>query len=347
MGSLTPKERIYYMDTGKELDRWPIMLFHGTVATRLLGLSYRECQQTAGHLARREIEFYRRFACDNVSIEYGLWALPQTLGTVFNFVEDSAPLIKEYAMSHLDEVDQLNFEDLSFNRDKRQQQVFQAIEKVQEAIGHEVICDFDLMGPFSTAISIIPMQEMMRSLRKSPAKVHQLLQAITDCLLAMIDHFSVLEINYGLTDSVVSNDLIGPKQFDEFAAPYLKQLVDRIHFHGRKVNLHMCGNISPSLESIGHLGLDWLSIDQKMNLMEVKQRIGNQVGLQGNVDPINAFLYGQPPAIQTEIKRVYEQGCDSPKGFCLAPGCSIPLRTPFENIEFFMEEAQKIYLKDK
>lgn len=56
------------------------------------------------------------------------------------------------------------------------------------------------------------------------------------------------------------------------------------------------------LESIADAGADALGLDWTCDLGEARQRVGNKVALQGNMDP--TVLYAKPEAIRSEVGRI-------------------------------------------
>ena len=56
-------------------------------------------------------------------------------------------------------------------------------------------------------------------------------------------------------------------------------------------------------------GCDALGLDWTINIAEARQRVGNQVALQGNMDP--CVLYATPEAIREQVTKIladYGQG---------------------------------------
>ena len=56
------------------------------------------------------------------------------------------------------------------------------------------------------------------------------------------------------------------------------------------------------LEALSQTGADALGLDWTCDLGEARRRVGNQVALQGNMDP--TVLYAKPEAIRAEVGRI-------------------------------------------
>ena len=139
-----------------------------------------------------------------------------------------------------------------------------------------------------------------------------------------------------------STTVIGPRQFMEFSQPYLKRLVEYIHSRGRAVTLHICGKTQPIWESMADTGADCLSLDNAADLVAAKKSVGTRVRLMGNVPPSEILLQGTVEQVRQAVRRCVWQAWDSPKGFIVASGCSLPVETPFQNIDAMMDAAREI-----
>lgn len=83
------------------------------------------------------------------------------------------------------------------------------------------------------------------------------------------------------------NPFLSPDMFDEFVTPYLKQLVAGYREQGYYVVKHTDGNIMPILDSLVSTNPHALhSIDPqgRVDIAEVKRRVGDKVCLIGNVN---------------------------------------------------------------
>ena len=93
--------------------------------------------------------------------------------------------------------------------------------------------------------------------------------------------------------------------YQEFSLAYMRKIVSGLirEHEGRKVPVILfTKNGGLWLESIADAGADALGLDWTCDLGEARQRVGNKVALQGNMDP--TVLYANPEAIRTEVKRI-------------------------------------------
>ncbi len=81
-----------------------------------------------------------------------------------------------------------------------------------------------------------------------------------------------------------------PRFFESFVLPYFAEMVDLIHSKGAKVRLHCHGKIGQVLDMILETGADSLDPceappDGDITLAELKQRLGKQMCIFGNIQP--------------------------------------------------------------
>jgi uroporphyrinogen decarboxylase len=145
-----------------------------------------------------------------------------------------------------------------------------------------------------------------------------------------------------LTDAMCSTTVISPRQFAEFGQPYLKRLVDFIHGRGRAVTLHICGKTALIWEAMADTGADCLSLDNAADLEDAKVKIGHRVRLMGNVPPSEIMLQGTPAQVRNAVRACIRKAHNNPKGLIVASGCSLPVETPFTNIDAMLDAVREV-----
>lgn len=340
--TMTPIERKRALELNKPVDRLPIVLFDNIFSCRLINQPYGVSESSADLIAKKLIASYRRFGHDAVSVVYGIHGLGQALGSTVINEENGPPSIKSYALQDLDELDSLPWEEGEFENDKLQQMLHDACLKLSNEIGHEVETRFHICCPFTATAGIIEPEYLLRQTRKNPASIHQLLKTTTSSLKKIIDQFSKIDsLFFSMSDPVASGSLVSPKVYKEFCLPYTQEIAQYIKEKNKEVSMHICGNTRKIWEYINLIPIDSFSVDQIVDLAEAKSVIGDHCTLLGNVPPVEMFLQGTPSQITEVVKTSYEKAIDSPKGFQLAPGCDVPLDTPFENIDAYMAAGRK------
>ena len=102
-----------------------------------------------------------------------------------------------------------------------------------------------------------------------------------------------------------TNTLMSPAQFDEFIAPYLKELVDVVHQEGGKAIKHTDGNVLPIFDELIELGFDGIHPIQPqcMDIKEVKEQFGDRVCLLGNIDCIDLLPSGTEEEVEEAVRQ--------------------------------------------
>jgi uroporphyrinogen-III decarboxylase len=103
---------------------------------------------------------------------------------------------------------------------------------------------------------------------------------------------------------------------------------------GAYTKLHICGNITHLLPGIAELGIDLLDVDHMVSLPKVREIVGQDVAITGNIDPVQGVLRGTPSSIRQTIAKAYEE-VGNP--YMINAGCEIPSGTPVENLKAMCE----------
>lgn len=343
MEVLSSKERFNNYLRGKKVDRLPAMPFIWTLASKVSGISAIDQRRSAENEAKCQIDSYRRFKQDSITIEYGLHGIGRALGSGLSNPENAVPSVMDPILKSLDNLDTLSLDDISITKDSYLQQHYRASEIILDEIGEEIILSIMIAGPFTAASSIFSPDKLLRTIRKDVENTHRLLDFCTDALIEVVETFSNLgqPLAFILCDPVASGTMLSRKQFEEFVEPYTKKLNQKIHSLGHLIFYHICGDSTPILKNMANTGVDFISVDHNVDLAVAKELIGDKNGLIGNVDPISVFLMASKEEIDSAVKECFEKASDSPKGFLVASGCDLPPEVPLENIEYFMEAAKK------
>jgi len=130
---------------------------------------------------------------------------------------------------------------------------------------------------------------------------------------------------------------LSPLDYDVFAAPYQRQVIDKIKAKHPTVPIIIYINKSGALlERMAQTGVDIVSLDWTVTLEEGRRRIGQNMGVQGNLDP--AVLYAPKEVIKERTEQILREG----KGFkhVMNLGHGIEATTPEENAAFFIETCK-------
>lgn len=184
-------------------------------------------------------------------------------------------------------------------------------------------------------------EEFFVDLIERPDWVHYLCRKFTDFYLE--DYTRAAEITRGRIDLYLlisdlggqGGPLISKSMFHKFVAPYLKEMIDRIHHLGGKVLFHSCGSIASLIPGLIESGVDVLDpiqpIGQTMQPEALKNAFGERLCFHGGIDLQKLLPQGMPSQVRTEVKR-YCEVLGAGGGYILGPAHLFQPDVPPENI---------------
>jgi len=172
------------------------------------------------------------------------------------------------------------------------------------------------------------LHNVKRILYASPEIWHELQQKIVQ----LVSDYLVLQAQSGaaalqLFDSWVGN--LGPAQYEEFALPYVKEIVKRVRAKTSVPLVYFSTETSGILPIIKTLGFDGISIDWRIALSAARKALGNDVTIQGNLDPL--ILAGPENYLEKQVKALANEGATIGR-YIFNLGHGILPFTPPENV---------------
>ncbi|AKN31757.1 uroporphyrinogen decarboxylase [Clostridium carboxidivorans P7] len=336
---MTPKERAAAINSGKPFDRIQCCPLMGEVGAKFIGVKISKLCFDYKLMVDTEINSYKTFGFDGAGIGPNLFGIAEAMGTTLAYPDNDMPYIDIPFLKNYDDIKKLI--PVNPHKDGRLPLFLEACKIINEKIGSEVGVSSGLGGPFTTAASLRGTDVFLRDIIKNPEWVHKLLEISTESIFNYIDAVSDIGVKPSLAEPVASLTVISPKQFRTFVKPYLKKCVDKIiERWGSGPSIHICGNTKGIWEDIADTGAQVISVDNVVDMEEVKNSVGNRSIIMGNVKPIDTVCFGGKEEIFNEVKECIKKSYDSPKGFILSTGCKIPMKTSKENVELFMQAAR-------
>ncbi|RJP60889.1 MAG: uroporphyrinogen decarboxylase [Ignavibacteriales bacterium] len=184
--------------------------------------------------------------------------------------------------------------------------------------------------------------EVKKLIYNNPELAHKLLSKISD---AVADYLNA-KIEAG-ADAVQIFDTWGgiltPDDFNEFSLQYIQQIVSKLKKKDEPVIVFAKG-VHYTIEALVGTGADVIGLDWTMNLGEVRKKVGDNVALQGNMDPTK--LYSTADGIKKEASRILESfGNGSGHIFNLGHGIlpDVPPANAKLLVDFVKEESKKYH----
>jgi uroporphyrinogen decarboxylase len=128
--------------------------------------------------------------------------------------------------------------------------------------------------------------------------------------------------------------------YQEFALPATQEIISGLDgstpvIYYTKASHHL-------LPAVARSGANVLSVDWRVDMRALREKLGPRISLQGNVDP--AVLFGPPE----EIRRATQKAMSAlgGAGHILNLGHGIFQHTPVENAQIFIETGQQMLLQE-
>lgn len=207
---------------------------------------------------------------------------------------------------------------------------------------------FDIYGQpgcWQDAACLVGIEALIMATFDDPEWVHELLGILLERKLAYAR--SLVGAKYDLIElggGDASSTVISPKLFDEFVAPYDRQIIKAAHDSGQRIAYHTCGGMMPLLERIADMEPDAMEtftpvgMGGDTDLAEAKRRIGDRVCMIGGFDQFHFFTGCSPEKTRAEVRRCFEAAGPG-GGFILSPSDHFFEAEP-ELIRAFAEEAR-------
>ena len=171
---------------------------------------------------------------------------------------------------------------------------------------------------------------------ESPEVLHAMLKVLAD----NIGDYAIYQIEAGaqviqVFDSWAGN--LSPRDYDIFAAPYQKMVIEKIKKAHPEVPTIMYINKSGALlERMATSGVDIVSLDWTVTVEEARKRIGDKVGIQGNLDPM--VLFGPDAEIKAQTESILKEA--GGRNHVMNLGHGIDAQTPEAKAKFFVDTVQ-------
>jgi uroporphyrinogen decarboxylase len=144
-------------------------------------------------------------------------------------------------------------------------------------------------------------------------------------------------------DAASSCDMISPRHFQQFVAPYYKLFCDEVHRLGALVYVHVCGNQTLIAEMLADTGVDAIEPMDPMGGVDpadMRRRVGDRVALMGGVSTMT-LLQGSPAEVEAEARACILKAGRS-GAYLLAAGCMVPRDTPEANLRALVRAGHEL-----
>lgn len=246
-----------------------------------------------------------RFPLDAAILFSDILTIPDAMGLGLYFSEGEGPRFKR-PLRDEKEIRALKIPDP--NTDLRY--VMNAVTQIRKTLDNKMPLIGFSGSPFTLACYMVEgrgssdFRQIKTMLYQRPELLHHILdinaQAVTAYLNAQIEAGAQVVMIFDTWGGALSN-----AAYPEFSLRYMQQILaglKREHNGERIPSVVFTKGGGLWLEKIADIGCDAVGLDWTIDIGEARQRVGDKVALQGNLDP--STLFADPETIVAEVEKV-------------------------------------------
>jgi len=291
---------------GEKTDRPPVWLMrqagrilpeYRAVRAQLSG--FKELVETPERACEVTIQPVDLLGVDAAILFSDILVVPEAMGLTYQMIEKKGPWFEKTIRSEAD-LNQIRVPDVEDGLSY----VFEAIKLIKKELNNRVPLIGFAGAPWTIFAYMVEgsgsktFSEARKLLVTNPDLSHKLLQLITDTTISYLKG----QVKYGVNLVQVFDSwagILGIEQYNEFALPYVTQICDAISevpvtYFGKGAN--------QSFDKMAQLNCRTLGLDWNVDPKKVREIIGANKTLQGNLDP--CVLYGSYDFIEKETRKM-------------------------------------------
>lgn len=274
-------------------------------ATRQHAGSFMDLCKNAELASEVTLQPLERFDLDAAILFSDILTVPDAMGLGLYFAEGEGPVF-ERPLRDLAAIKALGVPD----PEGELQYVMNAVRTIRSDLNGRVPLIGFSGSPWTLATYMVEgrsskdFSKVKGLMYEDPQAMHLLLDKLADSVTAYLN----AQIAAGAQAVMVFDTWGGtltPQTYRDFSLQYMQKIVDGLvrENDGRKVPVILFTKGGAQwLESMADTGCDGLGLDWTININEARERVGERVALQGNMDP--CVLYADPETIRANVKRI-------------------------------------------
>ena len=290
--------------------------------------------------ARVTLQPIEKFKLDAAIIFSDILIPLEPMGVEFEFAKGEGPVF-HHPLRQMKEVDNLRIiepeEETSF--------LMKAIRIVRKELEGKVPLIGFSGAPFTLASYIIEGGHSKNYILTKSLMYQE--RPTWDALMGKLSEVLIRYLNAQIRSGVQAIQIfdswigcLSPGDYEEYVLPYSKKVIEAVD---RGVPLiHFATSNSGLLELMKRAGGDVIGVDWRVNIGEAWGRIGYDVAIQGNLDPV--VLLAPADLIEKEVKRILDCVKGRP-GHVFNLGHGILPNTPAENVAALVDMVHEYSLK--
>jgi [methyl-Co(III) methanol-specific corrinoid protein]:coenzyme M methyltransferase len=299
------------------------------------GIKLHEAHHNPQTMAKAAASTFRLTGMPSAALQLDLCAPAEALGSRLNYYEGLEDRFPQPARPLFASTTYLNaayFESANFLNKGRLPLICDAIQRLKQEAGDQVVVSGIVPGPFTLLLYLIEPGGLFAEMKREPGAVQDALFHLSSFLAQIAHAYREAGADFiTVHDMGGSPGFLGPARFEQYVFPALKQLISEMP--GPAV-LSVCGNTNKSMHLLAETGADAISVDQ-VNDLAASRALLRDTLLFGNIDPAGTLWQGDNAQVTEAVRRAKEAGVDA-----VWPGCDLVPGTPLENITILNELSQ-------
>jgi [methyl-Co(III) methanol-specific corrinoid protein]:coenzyme M methyltransferase len=335
---MTSKERVLGLLNGEKIDRTPCFSGMGNVTVEGMkkhNIRFADVHKSAEDMAALAASTYKLFGFECAVVPFDLCIEAEALGSEINYyehVEENIlyPTIKTKLVKVGEQIE------IPADLEERGRipMLCEVIRLLKEDIGDEVAIGSYVLGPFTLAGQVMDLNELLKMSFKKPEEINRILDDLATVIVRVAGALKKAGADYlTIREMGAPSDVISPGMFKSLVQPHLIKVISEIESPSI---LHICGDTNHIVELMNECGADAISVEQKNDVAETRQKLGDEAILLGNIDPYNVLVQGSEKDIEDAVKNAIENGVNG-----VMPGCDIWPDVPVENMIALVEATKK------
>ncbi len=312
-------------------------------ATRARAGSFMQLAQNVEFATEVTLQPLERFGLDAAILFSDILTIPDAMGLGLRFEAGEGP---RFAHPVQDEaaVRKLAVPDMEGLR-----YVFDAVSSIRKALDGRVPLIGFAGSPFTLACYMVEGEgtREYRIIKTMMYKRPDLLHRILDINARAVVRYLNAQIDAGAQAVMIFDSwggVLADGAYQAFSLAYMQQVLAGLkrESEGRRVpSIVFTKGGGLWLEDIAAAGSDAVGVDWTVSLAKARARVGHQVALQGNLDPM--ALFADPDQVSAEVRRVLDAfGPVTPGyGHVFNLGHGISQFTPIESVAALVETVHE------
>ena len=330
---LNEKKRLLNVLWGEAVDRPPVICPGGMMSacvTEIIGDIEANHNLDCDAMVMAARKIYDKTGFENYGVPFAMIAEAEPLGIK---IDNGNKMLEERVIEYNNEPVESIMSKYKIDPkcEGRMGIVINAIEKLKN---DEVPVIGNITGHISTATSVVDPLIIFKMIRKDPDKVYKFFGFINDYL----KEYAREMIRAGadviaISDPTATGEILGSKNFEKFAVPFYKELINEVHKFNVPVIVHICGNAKTIIGGLNQINTNAASFDSIVNMRFAKSQLNSK--LMGNVST-QLLHTGEKNKILSITKNCIDSGVD-----IVSPACGLSMATPVDNLKVMTDFVKR------